>query len=598
MRSAGPWSLLVMFLVLVAAGPASAATFAVTGPADAVDANPGDGACASAADGCTLRAGFQEANALAGADTISLPAGTYTLTLPGDDDASAVGDLDATSPISLEGASARTTIIDGGGIDGVLYVLATQVSVSGVTIRNGGATAGGGGYAISNSGDLTVSDSAVVGNSAGGIVDDTNTTLALLRTLVADNTGGGGLYNRGTATVETSTFAGNTGTARSGADPARGAITANSSTGDLTITNSTIAGNSAGIDYAAVAAAPIVGNTLLADNSGVDCGLPVTSLGQNLESGTSCGFTGTGDIQNADPLLGPLSDNGGPTDTRALTAGSPAIDAGGSGCQPADQRGYARPVGVACDIGAFELQAASGSGGGGGSAPPATGGNSAPSPTGGGSAPSPTVAAPTAGVEPFGNTGQSSAGSAPLPPPAMGVTATVSVVRGIVRVKRRGRRRFTVLTGARQIPIGSTIDVRDGVIRLTTASDAQGHVQTANFWGGIFLLGQKRARRPITDIRLVQRIRGCPRHPRRGTATRKRSLWGHGNGRFRTTGRYSSATVRGTWWYVEDRCDGTFNRVRRGTVHVRDLVRHATTAVHAGHTYFAGPTIAARRRYF
>src|SRR5262249_22190885 len=91
----------------------------------------------------------------------------------------------------------------------------------------------------------------------------------------------------------------------------------------------------------------------------------VMSKGHNLDSGTSCGLTGTGDIVNKNPMLGPLQDNGGHTPTHALLAGSPAIDAGGTDCPPpgTDQRGFDRPAdgngdGVAtCDIGAYEAGA-------------------------------------------------------------------------------------------------------------------------------------------------------------------------------------------------------------------------------------------------
>ena len=64
-------------------------------------------------------------------------------------------------------------------------------------------------------------------------------------------------------------------------------------------------------------------------------------------------------------------------------------------------------------------------------------------------------------------------------------------------------------------------------------------------------------------------------------------LWGNGKGKFRTTGKYSSATVRGTIWLVEDRCDGTLTKVRRGVVSVRDIKRKKTVKVKAGHSYLA-----------
>jgi hypothetical protein len=92
----------------------------------------------------------------------------------------------------------------------------------------------------------------------------------------------------------------------------------------------------------------------------------VSSGGHNLLGRTaSCnGFTGPGDLLKADPLLGPLQDNGGPTFTMALMGGSPAIDAGDDAVCAAppvlgvDQRGQPRPGGPHCDIGAFEVQSA------------------------------------------------------------------------------------------------------------------------------------------------------------------------------------------------------------------------------------------------
>jgi ferric-dicitrate binding protein FerR (iron transport regulator) len=64
-------------------------------------------------------------------------------------------------------------------------------------------------------------------------------------------------------------------------------------------------------------------------------------------------------------------------------------------------------------------------------------------------------------------------------------------------------------------------------------------------------------------------------------------LWGNGKGKFRTTGKYSSATVRGTIWLTQDECDGTLTKVTRGTVSVRDFKRKKTVTVKAGHSYLA-----------
>jgi hypothetical protein len=109
-------------------------------------------------------------------------------------------------------------------------------------------------------------------------------------------------------------------------------------------------------------------NTILANNvevtgghtTSTNCapGSGIDSLGDNIDSGSDCGFTSAGGLSDTDPRLGPLQDNGGPTQTLGLEAGSPALDkvpATDAACPATDQRGVPRPQGPACDIGAFEL---------------------------------------------------------------------------------------------------------------------------------------------------------------------------------------------------------------------------------------------------
>jgi subtilisin-like proprotein convertase family protein len=100
----------------------------------------------------------------------------------------------------------------------------------------------------------------------------------------------------------------------------------------------------------------VLANTIVANSSGgVNCTSALISNGNNLDSGTSCALSATGDISNTDPLLGPLGSNGGSTLTRQLQVDSRAIDAGNNtSCPPIDQRGIARPQGDRCDIGAYE----------------------------------------------------------------------------------------------------------------------------------------------------------------------------------------------------------------------------------------------------
>ena len=101
---------------------------------------------------------------------------------------------------------------------------------------------------------------------------------------------------------------------------------------------------------------PSRGKSNLARSSQTRRNLLGVSAGHNLEEGTDCGFTGAGDKRGVDPLLGPLQDNGGQSDTRALAAGSPALDAADNAtCPSTDQRGVSRPQTATCDFGAFEL---------------------------------------------------------------------------------------------------------------------------------------------------------------------------------------------------------------------------------------------------
>jgi CSLREA domain-containing protein len=110
-------------------------------------------------------------------------------------------------------------------------------------------------------------------------------------------------------------------------------------------------------------------NTILAGNAGPSCSGPIINGGHDIAfPDASCPGA------NVDPKLGALADNGGPTKTQALNAGSPALDAvppSGAGCEASDQRGVSRPQGPACDIGAFERSVPAPGGGGppGGSLP-------------------------------------------------------------------------------------------------------------------------------------------------------------------------------------------------------------------------------------
>jgi Ca2+-binding RTX toxin-like protein len=156
--------------------------------------------------------------------------------------------------------------------------------------------------------------------------------------------------------------------------------------------------------------------------------------------------------------------------------------------------------------------------------------------------------------------------------------------------------RYYPLEGALKIPMASTIDARGGAVRVDTARNAAGTRQEIQVAGGPFSVRQEAGKRPSTDLRLVGRPRGCarsasgPRAPADARVPKLDMRTDAGKrGRYRVKGRHSIGSPKGTSWVTEERCDGTFTRVRSGTVTVRDLERKRTIVLHAGDTYLARP---------
>jgi hypothetical protein len=222
-----------------------------------------------------------------------------------------------------------------GGKGGAIYVLGqitiriTNTLMTGNTAGLGGALAVEGAEYNNMISDVTVIGSQITNNQAffgGGIRISSYTTVRLIDSIINDNvsTGSGGAIVNG---------------------------------GDLEIINSLLNGNSAGTNPGSFCGGAFV-NTIVAGNKiGNDCYLNAvpTSLGHNLNGDNTCQFNQPTDLINTDPLLGPLQNNGGPTETTALLSGSPAIDSADNGLCPAtDQRGVSRPWGSDCDIGAYE----------------------------------------------------------------------------------------------------------------------------------------------------------------------------------------------------------------------------------------------------
>jgi hypothetical protein len=185
-----------------------------------------------------------------------------------------------------------------------------------------------------------------------------------------------------------------------------------------------------------------------------------------------------------------------------------------------------------------------------------------------------------------------------IQPPVPGVRAGVTEVRGTVMIKLPGTNTFVALDGTTEIPMGAQVDTRKGAVRLISGSTgstqpAATATQSAVFSEGLFTIRQKRGAKAVMNLILgggnfgicrgggaAQSVGATPRKP-------VRRLWGSGKGRFTTRARYSAATVRGTRWLTQDRCDGTLTRVTQGVVSVQDFRLRRTRLVKAGQSYLA-----------
>ncbi len=201
----------------------------------------------------------------------------------------------------------------------------------------------------------------------------------------------------------------------------------------------------------------------------------------------------------------------------------------------------------------------------------------------------------------FSAAGGCQTGATDVDPPVAGKSFDAEPVRGKVYFKCRGDHRRRRLTGAVNLPVGCLVDARGGRMRIISAANGSStNTKAAVFFDGQFKVREKRTSKPVTELRLAGKLAACSHAASAGRSVREakrrrrkhgRRLWGKGRGRFRTRGRHSTATVRGTTWLVYDRCDGsTYNKVTKGVVTVRDLVRHKTVRIRKGHrVYIARP---------
>lgn len=351
---------------------------------------------------CTLREAITKANNHAGADTIVLRGGKiYNLGLPGDEDLNATGDLDILHSLTIKSSSKKLATVDANGIDRVFHTGPSGVAnviFKRLRIRHGSVPSSfqGGGVLVAL-GKVRIVQTRISGNSAStGAGVEAQDTTTIIKSTISGNRGigdalGAGLDVSGaTARVVGSTIAGNTLARDGGGVEARGGAS-------VSIMNSTIANNRANQDGGGIntgggtvvtlSSVTVARNRADADNSSggtgggltntggsseinvknsivalntvgtsganPDCSGPFNSAGVNLLTDlTGCsGFATPPNILTSHPRLGSLGDNGGPTKTIALKAGSPAINHAGSGSPSRDQRGVKRQN---PDIGAYE----------------------------------------------------------------------------------------------------------------------------------------------------------------------------------------------------------------------------------------------------
>ena len=339
--------LLVTVVALFALAPAArAATFTVVQFGDLQGAGcDGEGRCES------IRAAVSASALTLEADTIVVPGGDFQLSQ---------GQVLINTDVTIAGSGARNTTIRGNVNAFRAFEVAAGVtaSITGVTLNGGRGTftppntgfqPGG---LIRNNGTLTLDRVRVTNGNAtsGGGVANIAGTLAINRSLIDNNTGGGdagGLlnFNGGTVVVRNTTITGNFANTGGGFF----------SWGDFGTNNSlfehvTIAGNSSGVNFATGDVLQMRNSIVVANNA--NCQTPPTSLGGNVEGSDDCLF----ETRGAQGAVGStLTNLGGDTDVLPLSAGSPALDLIPAGtCTATDQRAFSRPIGPACDAGAFE----------------------------------------------------------------------------------------------------------------------------------------------------------------------------------------------------------------------------------------------------
>ncbi len=390
---------------VAAAQPALASTVpcSVTSLVSAISAANGTNGTVTLTSGCvyTLTAANNSTDGgtglpvITGRVTVQGSGATITRSSAGGTAAFRIFDVASAGNLTLSSVTLSNGLANNGAQGGGAIYSHGTLSVSGSTFTGNSspATTGTSGGAINSSGTLTVTTSTFTGNTAqegGGVFNQKTATItnSTFTNNKATIYGGGALLNAaGTETVTGDTFTGNTGPG-GGAIDNDTALNISDSTfynntggsngggavenfGTTTIKQSTLAGNTspygANIFNYTGFTLSISMSVVSGGLSGSNCGgqAHITDAGYNIDSSSSCGFsTSQHSLSNTQPQLDALAANGGPTQTMALPAGSPAVNAipaSTSGCTGStDQRGTSRPQGSGCDIGAYELVVTSG----------------------------------------------------------------------------------------------------------------------------------------------------------------------------------------------------------------------------------------------
>jgi hypothetical protein len=191
-------------------------------------------------------------------------------------------------------------------------------------------------------------------------------------------------------------------------------------------------------------------------------------------------------------------------------------------------------------------------------------------------------------------------------PPVIGKTVTATVVKGEVLIKLPGGssaahasqdkgQEFVPLSVVGSIPVKSIVDTTDGKVKISSRRKKGGKKQRGTFSAGVFqvLQSRKAKKKGLTELRLkgsiAEHCKGGKKSASAAKLSKKaiRRLKAKAKGRYRTRGRHSAATVRGTKWTITDRCDGTLTKVKRGKVTVRDFRLKKTIVVKRGKRYLA-----------